>query len=87
LDGGERAGSPYCVIHDLAVRLMNGEIIHLTDAHGRRWRATCDALFRVLDSGATAPVIEGDAFDVAAGLAGLIARSEALPTTSGRRAR
>jgi hypothetical protein len=82
-DAGERAGSHYRVVHDLAVRLTNGEIIHLTDAHGRRWRATRDALLWVLGSGECAPAVEGDAFDVAAGLAGLLARAAGPRTTPG----
>lgn len=87
MDGGGRAGSDYHVVHDLAVRLMNGDIIHLTDAHGRRWRATRDALLWVLDSGDCAPAIEGDAFDVAVGLAGLLARTAEPRTTAGPRSR
>ena len=87
MDGGERAGSHYRVVHDLAVRLMNGDIIHLTDAHGRRWRATRDALLWVLDSGECAPAIEGDAFDVAVGLAGLLARTAGPRTTAIPRSR
>jgi len=87
LDGGESAGPHYRVVHDLAVRLMNSEVIHLTDAHGRRWRATRDALLWLLDSGECAPVIEGDAFDVAARLAGLLAGTEEPRTTAGPRRR
>ncbi|MGH7438024.1 MAG: hypothetical protein ACRENE_20270 [Polyangiaceae bacterium] len=76
MSDGEAPSSRYRVVHDFAVRLINGEIIHLTDEHGRCWRATCHALLWVLDSGACEPVIEGDAFDVAAGLHGLVSRRD-----------
>ena len=31
-------------LHDLAVRLLRGEIVELRDEHGRLWRATHDSL-------------------------------------------
>jgi hypothetical protein len=83
LTDGETAGSRYRVVHDLAVRLIKGEIIHLTDEHARRWRATRHALFWILDSGECATVVEGDAFDVAARLAGLLPRSGKAGTSRG----
>ena len=54
-------------LHDLAVRLLRGEIVELRDEHGRLWRATHDCLSVVLPgSAASAAVLERvDAFDVA----------------------
>ena len=60
----------HAVVHELAVRLMLGEVIDLTDEHGRRWQAKANALSWLVD-GETARVIVGDTFEVAARLAGL----------------
>jgi hypothetical protein len=78
---GEPAGSHYRRVRDLSVRLTNGERIDLTDAHGRRWRATRDTLRRVSEGGEWAVTVEGDAFDVAAALARLMASPD-KPRTS-----
>lgn len=80
---GEAAGSRHRVVHDFAVRLINGEVIQLTNEHGRRWRATCRALLWVLDSGECTTVVEGDAFDVAARLAGLLPDREKARASTG----
>lgn len=56
----------YQTVRDLAVKLLGGLVMEYLDEHGRRWRATSTALELVLPgSGASAPVIEGCAADVA----------------------
>jgi hypothetical protein len=50
-------------VHDLAVRLLQGEVIEGTDHRGRRWKATHEALVRTGGDGATCAA-EG-AYDVA----------------------
>jgi hypothetical protein len=58
---------PHTELHDLAVRLLRGEIVERRDEHGRLWRATHDSLSIVLPgSAASGPVLDGvDAYDVA----------------------
>ena len=48
----------------IAVRLLAGETLELGDEHGRRWRASAQALEWVL-AGEAAPGVEGSAGDVA----------------------
>ena len=60
----------HAVVHELAVRLMLGEVIETTDGHGRRWQARANALSWIVH-GETARVIVGDTFEVATRLAGL----------------
>jgi hypothetical protein len=51
-------------IHDVAVRLLRGEIMEGTDRCGRRWRATQEALVRTESAQDTRFVAAG-AYDVA----------------------
>jgi hypothetical protein len=54
-------------VHEVAVRLLRGEVIEVTDCVGRRWMATHEALVRT-DDGAPFCAAEG-AYDVAVTLA------------------
>ena len=64
-------------VYDLAVRLLRGEVVEMTDAHGRHWRATADALRLFLPgSRECAPVIEADAYEVAERFCALAPRTQ-----------
>ncbi len=64
--------SRYRTVRALALRLLQGEVIEQVDRHGQTLRATRTELVLIQPvTGETDPVIEGDAFDVAAGLASM----------------
>jgi hypothetical protein len=58
-----RGNMSYSHVHDIAVRLMQGEVIEVTDHRERRWKATHEALVRT-DDGRSIRAAEG-AYDVA----------------------
>jgi hypothetical protein len=56
----------YGTVFRLATRLLRGETIERVDEHGRYWRATATALYWFEPAtGELAPVVEGDAYEVA----------------------
>lgn len=56
----------YRKVRALALRLLRGEVIERVDEHGRRWKGTATVLAIMLpETGETALIIEGDAYDVA----------------------
>lgn len=57
----------YGEIRELALRLLAGEVIDVTDEHGRVWRGEASTLALVQPgTGAVGPVLEGvDAYTVA----------------------
>jgi hypothetical protein len=63
----------------IAVRLLAGETLELSDAHGRHWRASAKSLDWVL-AGESAPVVEGTAADIAIE----VARRELVETSAKR---
>ena len=67
---GWRSKEPDMVdVFELAVRLLRGEVVEVTDDGGRTWRATASPL-SLLWYGEPNPVLEGvDALEVADALA------------------
>ena len=64
----------YRTVHVLAIRLLRGERIEVTDQHGRVWLGSATTLcLKLPGAGGTGPVLEAaDAYEVAARLATLV---------------
>jgi hypothetical protein len=81
-------GPRYLTVYALALRLLRGEPIEVTDQHGRAWLGSATSLcLKLPGSRATGPVLEdADAYEVAARLATLaLPRGQACTDAYGPR--